>query len=179
MALEGRLQDLDRTLDRERDAWQQKLGQKDQELLSMRVQMDRQLDDYENLLDIKLALDMEINAYRKMLEVEEQRYGAPVWSPALMLLLQLTLLCFRLHLSPRPSPLSTPAAPERSSRPVRGTKRKHEGGTESPSRKMSTRPAEGAAVSLAEIDGGGKHVSLKNDSKKVGLEPTSSSYRLQ
>ena len=73
--LESHFQELERTLDREREVWQQKLSQKEQELLNMRAQMYSQLEDYENLLDVKLTLDMEINAYRKMLEVEEQRYG--------------------------------------------------------------------------------------------------------
>ncbi|XP_034535819.1 lamin L3 [Notolabrus celidotus] len=145
MLLESRVQDLERTFDREREIWQQKLGQKEQELLSMRSQMHSQLEDYENLLDVKLALDMEINAYRKMLEMEEQR----------------------LQMSPSPSQrTASPRTHEHSSRKIRGKKRKHEGASSSlPAYKMSSRSAEHGAVSVAEIDTEGKYVRLKNSSE--------------
>ncbi|TKS69435.1 Lamin-L(III) Lamin-B3 [Collichthys lucidus] len=147
MVLEGRFQELERTLDREREAWQQKLCQREQELLSMRSQMYSQLEDYEHLLDIKLALDMEINAYRKMLEVGEQR----------------------LQLSPSPSQRmtvpGTHVTDEHSSRKLRGKKRKHEGASgSSPAYKMSSRSTEHGTVSVADVDMDGKYVRLKNNS---------------
>ncbi|KAM7423508.1 hypothetical protein PAMA_000048 [Pampus argenteus] len=147
LVLEGRFQELERTLDREREVWQQKLIQKEQELLNMRSQMYSQLEDYENLLDVKLALDMEINTYRKMLEVEEER----------------------LQLSPSPSQrIAVPRTHEYSSRKLRGKKRKHEGASgSSPAYKMSSRSAEHGTVSVAEVDVNGKYVRLKNISETV------------
>ncbi|XP_056134289.1 lamin L3 isoform X2 [Lampris incognitus] len=144
--LEGRVQELERTLDREREVWHQKLHQKEQELLTMRSQMFSQLEDYESLLDVKLALDMEINAYRKMLEVEEKR----------------------LHLSPSPSERKTVSwTHEHSARRTRGKKRKYEGPCgSSPAYKMSTHSSTQGAVSVAELDVDGSFVILKNNSEE-------------
>uniref|UniRef100_A0A674N0P3 Lamin L3 n=1 Tax=Takifugu rubripes TaxID=31033 RepID=A0A674N0P3_TAKRU len=143
MVLEAHCQDLQRTLDRDRDVWQQKLHQKDEELLNMRSQMLSQLEDYESLLDVKLALDMEINAYRKMLEVEEQR----------------------LHLSPSPSQPSSVARTHEHGCKVRGKKRKREGVSGgSPACKLSSRSSQKGCVSVAEVDVDGKYVRLKNHS---------------
>nr|XP_040021451.1 lamin L3 isoform X2 [Gasterosteus aculeatus aculeatus] len=145
MVLESRHQELERTLDGEREVWQQRLSQKEHELLTMRSQMFAQLEDYENLLDVKLALDMEINAYRKMLEVEEQR----------------------LQLSPSPSQhAAIPRTHKHGTRKLGGKKRKHEGASGvSPASKMSSRSAQHGAVSVEEVDWDGKYVRLKNNSE--------------
>ncbi|XP_062327580.1 lamin L3 isoform X3 [Osmerus eperlanus] len=143
-ALESRVCELERTVDRERELGHQRLSQKDQEMATMREQMQGQLEDYENLLDVKLALDMEINAYRKMLEGEEQR----------------------LHLSPSPSQHATVSRTHlHGARKLKGKKRKHEGpsGT-SPAYKVSQNATAHGHVTVAEIDLDGSYVVLKNNS---------------
>ncbi|XP_042174782.1 lamin L3 isoform X3 [Oncorhynchus tshawytscha] len=146
-ALEGRVRELERTLDREREVWQQRLSHKDEEMSAMRAQMQSQLEDYEQLLDVKLALDMEINAYRKMLEGEEQR----------------------LHLSPSPSQHGAVARTHAhgARRVVRGKKRKNEGGTgSSPAYKVSQHAKAHSHMMVSEIDLKGNYVMLKNNSEK-------------
>ncbi|XP_055756007.1 lamin L3 isoform X1 [Salvelinus fontinalis] len=146
-ALEGRVRELERTLDREREVWQQRLSHKDEEMSAMRAQMQSQLEDYEQLLDVKLALDMEINAYRKMLEGEEQR----------------------LHLSPSPSQHGAVARTHGhgARRVVRGKKRKNEGGTgSSPAYKVSQHTKAHSHMMVSEIDLKGNYVTLKNNSEK-------------
>ncbi|KAL1007504.1 hypothetical protein UPYG_G00087670 [Umbra pygmaea] len=145
-ALEGRVRDLERTLDGEREAWQKRLSHKDEEMSAMRAHMQSQLEDYEQLLDVKLALDMEINAYRKMLEGEEQR----------------------LHLSPSPSQHAAVGRTHAhgARRIISAKKRKSDGHTGSHTCKILQHTKAHSHIILFDIDVKGNYVVLKNNSDK-------------
>ncbi|KAJ8247596.1 hypothetical protein GJAV_G00248120 [Gymnothorax javanicus] len=142
-ALENRVRELEAMLDREREAGQRRLTEKEHEMADMRQQMQAQLEEYENLLDVKLALDMEINAYRKMLEGEEQR----------------------LNLSPSPSQHG-PVSRTRKLPGKRGKKRKLESRSSmSPGYKISQHASAQGSVSIDEIDMDGNYIKLRNNSE--------------
>jgi len=57
----------------EEEMFEQRLLQKDTEIMDLRQSLDDQTKEYGDLLDVKLRLDSEIEAYRKLLESEEDR----------------------------------------------------------------------------------------------------------
>lgn len=72
-AYESRIEDLENQLRSEQDLFEQRLLQKDTEIVELRNSLDEQTREYADLLDVKLRLDSEIEAYRRLLEGEEER----------------------------------------------------------------------------------------------------------
>ncbi|WAR00913.1 LAM0-like protein [Mya arenaria] len=71
--LQSEVTKLKAQLASEQDLYEQRLLQKDNEIMDLRLALSDQTQEYADLLDIKLRLDSEIEAYRKLLESEEDR----------------------------------------------------------------------------------------------------------
>ena len=69
----SRIEDLENQLKSELDLFEQRLLQKDTEIMDLRQALHDQTKEYADLLDVKLKLDIEIKAYRQLLEGEEER----------------------------------------------------------------------------------------------------------
>ena len=72
-SLQKRLKELEDLLDDQQRRANDTINLRDEEIRTLRDNMEEQLAQYEDLMGVKVALDMELAAYRKLLEGEEVR----------------------------------------------------------------------------------------------------------